>query len=132
MLRLENREANMHSTPESYKVGYRNPPKERQFQKGRSGNLNGRPKRNTNLLDGFRALLQEDIQTADGKEISKQEALVRALVRDAASGNSSAFSRFVKLAKRAGLLKDLSPPPKPMGGVVHFPWDTFAPCNDRP
>jgi hypothetical protein len=55
--------------------------------------------------------------------MSKQEALVRALIRDATAGHSAAFSRFLRLCQRAGILQDHTP--TVAGGVLHFPMSAF-------
>jgi hypothetical protein len=92
---------------DDHEVGYRKPPKRSQFQKGRSGNPRGRPKEKTNLLTSFEEMLQEaDVRVNNGgKVMTKQEAMMRSLVNEAMKANQKAFARFMRLAKRAGLLE---------------------------
>jgi hypothetical protein len=98
------------SSPD-YEVGYRRPPKQSQFKKGKSGNPNGRPREKTNLLSVFEAMLGEaDVKASNGtKVMTKREAMMRTLVNEAMQLNQKAFAKFLKLARRAGLLDRLNP-----------------------
>ena len=85
------------SEPDDYMVGYRKPPKNSQFQKGRSGNPGG--KRKTVVTNANSALasalsrrvtvLDEDGET----RMSELEALMRGLVNKARQGDT----RCIKL-----------------------------------
>lgn len=91
----------------AYEVGYRKPPRESRYPKGRSGNLKGRPKEVIYLLSSFEDMLNErDVTDSKGGPVmSKREAMVRVIFAQAARCNQKAFKKFMELAKRAGFLK---------------------------
>jgi Family of unknown function (DUF5681) len=77
-----------------YEVGYRNPPQQTQFVKGKSGNPKGRPKGSRN----FATVIQDELKrrvavTEDGKRkrITKREAVAKQLVNKAAAGDPRAI-----------------------------------------
>jgi len=74
-----------------YDVGYKQPPRATQFQKGQSGNPNGRPRKlrkpgkATALIDSVRLILEQPITIMrDGREekITKRNALIEQLIKD--------------------------------------------------
>jgi DNA phosphorothioation-dependent restriction protein DptG len=89
--------------PKEHKVGYSNPPRHSQFRKGVSGNPTGRPKRSEGI--SIKEILDGDQRGKNGEVISRREAYVIALVNDALGGNQKAFSKFMKLMHRSGLLR---------------------------
>ncbi len=77
------------AAPSDYSVGYGRPPKEHQFEKGKSGNPTGRVKGSQNFDTTLRASLNERVTvTIDGKrsEIPKYQVIVSQLVNQAAGG----------------------------------------------
>jgi hypothetical protein len=114
MLACVPRQANIMSNEttrtSSYDVGYKKPPLHTRFQKGNRANPNGRPKRDSNLITSLNQLLEEEM-TVGGRSMTRNEATVRVVIRDAMLGNQKAFARFLKLAKRAGLLQVPKKPP---------------------
>lgn len=83
----------------SYDVGYKRPPRHSQFQKGRSGNPAGRPKRARNTS----TLLQEELDrlvtiTELGRQttISKRDAFIKSLVARAIKGDARAGTQLLK------------------------------------
>jgi hypothetical protein len=89
-------------------VGYKKPPKHTRFQKGRSGNPNGRPLRSPLSNDMGQALLWALEQTVtikvDGekKRVTTREAIVDVMLREAARGEVKALTCIRSLAKAQG------------------------------
>jgi hypothetical protein len=94
----------------SYEVGYGKPPKSGQFRKGKSGNLRGRPKGRLNLATDLAAELGQKITVReDGRSctISKQRALIKALLAKALQGDVRAMTALLGLYAR--LITELTP-----------------------
>jgi Family of unknown function (DUF5681) len=101
---------------EQREFGYAKPPKHAQFKKGISGNPSGRPK--TPIGISIKEILDGDQRGKNGEVISKREAYVIALVNEALRGNQKAFSKFMTLMNRSGLMRrETSMRPT----VVHVP-----------
>lgn len=87
--------------PGNYKVGYKKPPKEHQFQKGQpSANPRGRKKKSRNFAILLHKALQEPVTiTKNGakKKMTAQEAIVLAMIVNAMKGNDKAIERIFKL-----------------------------------
>lgn len=85
-------------------VGYRQPPKDRQFRRGQSGNLNGRPKGVRNFRTDLREELSESISIREGGRnisISKQRALIKRLVASAIDGDARSIATLMSFCARA-------------------------------
>jgi hypothetical protein len=119
----------MHKKPKrqptgDYPVGFAAPPVEHRFQKGKSGNLSGRPK-------AARQLLPEEVEAllASGITVQKNGAAVkmhpyevelRKLVQKALhDGDLKSIDRLLKKFKQHGLLPEA--PLHKSGGVVTLP-----------
>lgn len=84
-------------------VGYRRPPIEHRFKPGESGNPSGRPKEAPRFAADLCDELGEMISIADGNktlEVTKQRAIVKALVRKALSGEPRAIATIVSACAR--------------------------------
>jgi hypothetical protein len=89
--------------PREYAVGYGKPPIDSRFQKGRSGNPNGRPKGRANLKTDLLAELAETILIREGDRqlrISKQRAFLKSLLSKAMKGDIRAALAVVGLIAR--------------------------------
>jgi hypothetical protein len=72
-------------------VGYRRPPRQSQFRKGKSGNPVGRPKGSRNRTTLLEDALRETVmvnENGERKQISKGEAILKQLVNKAAGGDA--------------------------------------------
>jgi hypothetical protein len=91
-------------------AGYKHPPKHSQFQPGHSGNPAGRPKNARNFQSELLEELREEIAIREnGRErlISKQRAVVKALVAAAMTGDMRAINVLVSICGRSfGLQSD--------------------------
>ena len=98
--------------PSDYKVGYRKPPRHRQFKKGQTGNPKGRPKGAKNIKTELAEELQEKIVVReDGKRmvVSRQRAMIKSQMARALKGDTRAANALLQLAYKY-LLPDESQP----------------------
>ncbi|MBV8110403.1 MAG: hypothetical protein JO012_11625 [Hyphomicrobiales bacterium] len=85
-------------------VGYKRPPKDRQFRRGQSGNPNGRPLGARNFKTDLREELSESISIREGDRdisISKQRALIKRLVASAIEGDARSIATLMSFCVRA-------------------------------
>jgi hypothetical protein len=85
-------------------VGYKRPPKDRQFRRGQSGNPNGRPLGARNFKTDLREELSESISFREGDRdilISKQRALIKRLVASAIEGDARSIATLMSFCARA-------------------------------
>ena len=86
-----------------YEVGYGKPPKHTRFQPGQSGNPRGRPKGTKNLKTDLMEELGEKILVREGdhaRQVSKQRALVKALLTRALKGDVRAANLLLSMMMR--------------------------------
>jgi hypothetical protein len=83
-----------------YEIGYAKPPKHTRFQSGKSGNPKGRTKGLANLKTDLTQELGELIRIREGdreRSISKQRAMIKALMARALKGDTRAIALLVAL-----------------------------------
>lgn len=88
---------------EQQEYGYGKPPKHSQFSKGKSGNPGGRPKKPVGF--SIEEIFDGDQRGKNGEVVSRREALMIALVNDALRCDQKAFSKFMDLMNRSGLMR---------------------------
>ncbi len=96
----------MTDSEQKHKVGYKKPPAETRFQKGRSGNPKGRPQGTRNFKTDLREELAEPVNVReDGSvtTVSSQRAILKQLRAKALKGDPRALDRMVALAQRYDL-----------------------------
>lgn len=84
-----------------YEVGYGKPPKDTQFEKGRSGNPKGRPKGTPDLKTIVRKSLSSQVTVTEGgkkKKVSTLTATVMRLNEKALKGDMRAIEKLLSLA----------------------------------
>ncbi|MEQ8321893.1 MAG: DUF5681 domain-containing protein [Rhodospirillales bacterium] len=97
----------------AYDVGYGKPPKNTRFKPGQSGNSKGRPKGTRNLKTDLEEELKETITVSESgrsKRLSKQRALVKAMVAKALKGDARSTALLL------GLIDKLISPDEPNAG----------------
>jgi Family of unknown function (DUF5681) len=93
-------------------VGYRKPPRHRQFRKGQSGNPNGRAKGSKNLPTLLMKTLNELVavnENGQRKNITKLEAMTKQLVNRAASGEPKATQLLLNMVQLIEERSDTAP-----------------------
>ena len=81
-------------------VGYGKPPKATRFQKGRSGNPSGRPKRTRTQLDLLRRELAQRVTLTEGgrkRRLTKGELVAKQLVTRAMKGEVAALRMMLRV-----------------------------------
>lgn len=93
----------MAKKPADYAVGYGKPPAHTRFRKGHSGNPRGRPKGALNLATDLAEELGERIRVREGDRelsVTKQRAMLKALVARALKGDARAANAILALIAR--------------------------------
>jgi hypothetical protein len=89
----------------TYEVGYAKPPKHSRFKAGASGNPRGRPKRKAGTIgEVINDVLSSPAEYFEGgrpRRTTRQELAVRALTKDALSGDVRAAEMLLKLRAHA-------------------------------
>ena len=84
----------------TYSVGYKRPPAHTRFKPGQSGNPQGRKPGTQNLKTDLAQELAERIPVREGErrlKVSKQRAILKALVSAAIKGNTKAATTVLQL-----------------------------------
>lgn len=107
----------------NYEVGYRKPPKSTRFQKGKSGNPRGRPRKAQKpIYEILQDLLSETVVLTEGnrrRRVSIDEALLRRFLANALKGEPRELLTMLKLFQSIGALKP--PEAEQQGGVLVLP-----------
>jgi hypothetical protein len=102
----------MSDDDKSAKSGFGNPPSQRRFKQGESGNPKGRPKGSRNLKTDLSALLKGKVEiTINGRtrRIRRQEAMLLSLYQRALSKDSGAAKTLIDLVVKLQNPDDDSP-----------------------
>lgn len=113
--------------PSEYKVGYGKPPLEHRFQKHKSGNASGRPKKHKTLVDSLGEALSRKVPVAvRGKRVlrSLRELSAHQLAAKMAEGNLAA----IKFG--ASIDPYFAPPPEEE--IIEFTLSFDEERQDRP
>jgi hypothetical protein len=100
------------TVPESgsgnYEVGYKKPPRNTQFRKGKSGNPAGRPKRAVNVQASLHKTLTEPVQVRINgklKKMSTWDAFLMNQKTEMLKGDPKAIAMFLKMMIAADMIK---------------------------
>jgi hypothetical protein len=106
---------------ENSSSGYKMPPRNSRFAKGKSGNPKGRPRKK---LSGASDILDRELpMDVNGELINvpMEEAALILLFRSGLKGNSRAAQEFLKHSKRMGIAEVASEPFPPIVRIVLYP-----------
>jgi len=97
------------------KVGYKRPPRNTQFEPGKSGNPAGRPKGTRNLATDLAEVSSKRISVVENgkkRQISRQEAMLLTLFNKALQGDVRAANSIISMLTRLPSAADLTPQAK--------------------
>jgi len=90
--------------PDIPPVGFMNPPQHTQFQKGKSGNPRGRPRKPKDINIVLKQVLDRKVKIRDGdRQMPIREALIRKLRELALQGDKQALVLQRKIIDQSGL-----------------------------
>jgi hypothetical protein len=87
----------------SDEVGYKRPPRQHQFQPGRSGNPRGRPKGSKNLATDLAAVLRGKVEITQGgkrRRVTRQRAMLLKLSDQGLEGDVRASVAVMQFRQR--------------------------------
>jgi hypothetical protein len=93
-----------------YRVGKGKPPVGTRFERGKSGNPKGRPKREGNLSTELSNELNKTITVREGgveRKVNKRQAIIKTLVNDTLNRDRPSRNTLFKLMEKS---EDTSPP----------------------
>ena len=99
---------------DDYSVGYGRPPIHTRFQKGKTGNPRGRPRRRKNYATLVRQFFDKQIPIRDGervRKVSKLEAMIHRHFFNAMKGDTKSLTALMNLAAGLGQFEPELPPP---------------------
>lgn len=90
--------------PETPTVGFMNPPKNTQFQRGKSGNPRGRPRKPKDINTILQQVLDRKVRLREGdRQITIRNALISKLRELSLQGDKRALALQRKIMDEAGL-----------------------------
>ena len=90
--------------PETPTVGFMNPPKNTQFQRGKSGNPRGRPRKPKDINTILQQVLDRKVRLREGdRQITIRNALIWKLRELTLQGDKRALALVRKIMDEAGL-----------------------------
>ncbi len=98
---MENNKPNDSKHADEYDVGYKKPPKTKQFKKGQSGNPKGRPKGSKNVATILFDILNNKVTVNEGgttRQMTGLEAIIHNLALKAMKGDYRSALSVLKLA----------------------------------
>ena len=101
-----------HTASAEPQIGYKSPPTEKRFKKGRSGNPRGRPKESRNLCTVLSEVLNQPVtfkQSGESKQLTKGDAVIRVLMNMGSKGDRRAADAVINLI---GKIERLVDPPE--------------------
>ncbi len=100
---IEKEQPSATGTVRDYDVGYGKPPIATRFQKGRSGNPNGRPRGSKNLSTLLNEELDQRVvvrENGRAKKITKRQASVKQIVNKLAAGDPRLIPFFIRMLEK--------------------------------
>jgi Family of unknown function (DUF5681) len=94
----------MNGNDGEFAIGYGKPPINKRFQKGKSGNPNGRPRGTSNMTAILNRTLREKVSITENggrKVITKLEAAMKQITNKAAGGDLAALRLLAALVRSA-------------------------------